>query len=177
MVKTYTLPNGDVKHHGDPVILEDVQYGPNWLEIATPGELDAHGIAVTDVLPSAPVVDLERLKSTLANDVQIAFDAECAKYVTPGWAMRDVYRVQLDAAFRCVAAFKTKQPLPTHPSLASLVGILAADELGVANIIMTRNEQCEAAISTLNAKRLIAKDAILKAQNEASARQAANVIW
>lgn len=50
---TYTLPDGSTKRRGQSVILPDVQYGPDWLGLATPEELAAHGITVSDI-PDPP---------------------------------------------------------------------------------------------------------------------------
>ena len=115
---------------------------------------------------------LDGLKRDLEEAVQTAFDAACGAIVTPGAAMANVYRVQVDAAFRLIAG-----AISTHPALAALVGVLGPDEASVARIIYARNEECEAQIAALNRKRLVAKAAIEAATTEAGARAAANVAW
>lgn len=112
------------------------------------------------------------LKRGLSDTVQSEFDAACEAIITPGSAMASVYRVQVDAAYRLIAGAIT-----THPALASLVGVLGSNEADVAQIIASRNEQCEAAISDLNRKRLMAKALIDAAQTADQARAAASVAW
>ena len=126
------------------------------------------------VQPAAFSVDLAELKRELISQVQRQFDELCGEIVTPGGIMANVYRVQVDAAYRLKAGMIT-----THPALSSLVGVdgLGATEAAVANTIASKNEQCESAISTLNAKRLGAKSAIMNALDEARARAAAVVNW
>lgn len=117
---------------------------------------------------------IESLKRELEDAVQSQFDALVGAIVTPGAAMANVYRVQVDAAYRMKAGL-----IATHPAIAALVGTagLGATEAEVANTIAARNEQCEVLIAGLNAKRLAAKSAIMEAQNEAAARAAAVVDW
>lgn len=173
MSTIYTLPDGRDLVSGIAFECGGIAYPANFFDCASSGDLASHGITsragvVVDQVP----IGLDRLKANLVADVQIGFEDACAKVVTPGSAMANVYRVQVDAAYRLIAGAIT-----THPSLAALVGILAPNELGVATIIKSRNEACETDLSRLNAKRFAAKNAILNAGDEASARAAANVDW
>lgn len=117
---------------------------------------------------------LASVKAALVDEVQEQFDALCNHIVTPGSAMASVYRVQVDASYRMIGGL-----IATHPALAQLVGIdgIGSTELEVANTIAARNEQCEALVSALNRKRLIAKSAIMAAASESAARAAAAVDW
>lgn len=55
MPTTYSLPDGRTLTHGVPFVLGDVQYPPNWLELAASDDLSARSITRTVISDPQPV--------------------------------------------------------------------------------------------------------------------------
>lgn len=171
----YVLPDGRTIAGGKPFELNGCAYAGNWLELS--GQSDRDALGITTAVFNEPAPSLDAVKNALLGRVQMEFETQCGKVVTPGFAMANVYRVQSDEALNYNAKKVASQPLPACPSLEAIVGVLAPTLDEVATIVLQRMQASETAIAALNAKRLAAKLAIQNAPDAASATAAANVIW
>lgn len=108
---------------------------------------------------------LDTVKAELKQKVQAEFGADVAAIITPGSAMSNVYRIQVEAAHRLLAGL-----IQSHPSLAALVGVVGQTESDVARVIKDRNDDCESKIAILNRKRIAGKAAIDAAGTSAIAK-------
>lgn len=115
---------------------------------------------------------LGEVKAFLSGSVQSGFDAACATIITPGSAMASVYRQLVEDAAKVIIDNSQKPD-----SIVALIGAYGANNVEVATAIMQRDKECIAAMARLNGKRTFAKLAIAAAQDEATARAAAQVDW
>ncbi len=128
-----------------------------------------------DWLDYDPPVPLSDIKTALKAQVDAAAERERARYITPGAGQAMTYQAKADEARRLAA-----DPSPDaadYPLLSAEVGITAPDLVAVGAVVLAAYQAWQVIGAAIEGARLGAKQAIDLAEDEATARAAAEVVW
>lgn len=154
----------------DTVEITDEQW-QDWLQNPGGRRWTGSEIAVYEP-PAAPLPDI---KAALKAQVDAAAERERARYITPGAGQAMTYQAKADEARRLAG---DPSPGPAdYPLLSAEVGITAPDLASVGAVVLAAYQAWQMIGAAIEGARLGAKQAIELAEDEATARAAAEVVW